>query len=90
VTIKLSSKGQIVLPARVRQQLALSTGDSFEVRVPSAGEEAGNVVLSPRKKRQPKMKIVADPLTGWPMLKGPPGTPKLTGALVKKFLADFP
>ena len=90
MTTKLSSKGQIVLPAKVRRQLALSAGDSFDIRVPTSGVEAGNLVLAPRKKRRPKMKIVTDPITGWPMLKGPPGTPKLTSAMVKKLLADFP
>ena len=90
MTIKLSSKGQIALPAKVRRQLALSVGDSITVTVESLGSTGGRVVLTPQRKTRPKMKIVTDPLTGWPVLKGPPGVPKLTSAMVKKLLADFP
>jgi hypothetical protein len=36
------------------------------------------------------MKLVTDPITGWLVLKGEPGTPRLTSEMVKQMLADFP
>jgi AbrB family looped-hinge helix DNA binding protein len=89
MTTRLSSKGQIVLPAAFRRKLALHPGDAIEMKmITDEGKES--ILLRPKPKKRPKMRIVEDPKTGWPVLKGPPGTPKLTTEMVKEMLADFP
>jgi AbrB family looped-hinge helix DNA binding protein len=89
MTTKLSTKGQVVLPASVRRRLALQAGDPLEISVEN-GDHGERIVIEPGAKRKGKWKIITDPLTGWPALKGPPGTPKLTSKRVKELLADFP
>jgi AbrB family looped-hinge helix DNA binding protein len=86
VTTKVSSKGQIVLPASVRRKLALQPGDALKIRL----ENGARIIIEREPTKRRKMKIVIDRVTGWPVLKGPPGTPKLTSAMVKEMLADFP
>ena len=89
MTTKLSSKGQIVLPSLVRKKLALEPGDSLDIQL-KLSESDPQIIITPRKPKRPKMRIITDPSTGWPVLKGPPGTPKLTSEMVKQMLADFP
>jgi AbrB family looped-hinge helix DNA binding protein len=89
VTTKLSSKGQIVLPASLRRKLAWQAGDALDITLEEGGKGA-RVVIASRQKRGGKWKIVTDPITQLPALKGPPGTPKLTSQMVKEMLADFP
>jgi AbrB family looped-hinge helix DNA binding protein len=89
MTTKVSSKGQVVLPAALRRQLDVRAGEEFEISVESAHGES-KIVMSRRVSKRPKMKIIVDPVTGLPALKGPPGMPKLTSAMVKEMLADFP
>lgn len=43
-TVTLSTKGQLVIPARIRGQLLLSPGSRLSIRV-----EAGAIVLKPEK-----------------------------------------
>ncbi len=42
--VRVSSKGQVVLPKRIREQLSIRQGDVFEVEL-----REGAVVLHPRK-----------------------------------------
>lgn len=60
MTTVLSKKGQIVLPAEVRKQLALSPGDDFEVLV----EDDQTIVL--RKITSPPNDGLVDLLTACP------------------------
>lgn len=82
---KISTKGQVVLPGPIRRRLGLQPGDPLEARV-----EGQNIVLTPKKKRKTKGKIVTDPLTGFPALTLGPGAPVLTHKEVKEMLSDFP
>jgi AbrB family looped-hinge helix DNA binding protein len=86
MTTIISSKGQVVLPVALRRKLALYPGDALDISV----EEGARIVMKRRPSRRRKMKIVTDPISGLPALKGPPGTPKLTSEMVKEMLADFP
>jgi len=85
VTTKISTKGQVVLPQAIRRKMNLRAGDLLEVRI-----EGERIVLTPRKKRSRKGRIVKDPLTGLPVLTAGPGAPKLTSKQVAEILADFP
>lgn len=84
MTTTLSSKGQVVLPRRVRAQLGLLPGMQFDVS--ASGEK---VVLVPRGPRG-KARLVRDRKTGLPTLVPPSGTPPMTREAVRAALADFP
>jgi AbrB family looped-hinge helix DNA binding protein len=85
VTTKISTKGQVVLPQAIRRKMNLRAGDLLEARI-----EGERIVLTPRKKRSGKGRIIKDPLTGLPVLTAGPGAPKLTSKQVAEILADFP
>jgi AbrB family looped-hinge helix DNA binding protein len=89
MTIKVSTKGGVMLPASLRRKLSLRAGDSLDVKLEDDVQGA-RIVMAPRRKKQGGWRIITDPVTGWPALKGPPGTPKLTTERVKELLADFP
>ena len=82
---KVSTKGQVVLPASVRRKLGLRAGDPLEVRTAN-----GSIVLTPKKRRSKKAAVSIDARTGLPMLKAKPGAPILTSKQVQEMLADFP
>jgi AbrB family looped-hinge helix DNA binding protein len=82
---KVSTKGQVVIPSRIRRKLGLQPGDSLEARV-----EGQQIVLTPRKVRLRKARIIRDPLTGLPVLTAGPKALKLTSTEVREILADFP
>jgi AbrB family looped-hinge helix DNA binding protein len=81
----VSTKGQVVVPSKIRRKLGLQPGDSLEARV-----EGHHIVLTPRKVRPRKARIIRDPVTGLPVLTAGPEAPKLTSAEVHEILADFP
>ena len=81
----LSTKGQVVVPGRIRRKLGLQPGDTLEARV-----EGQHIVLTPRKARPRKARIIQDSATGLPVLTAGPEAPKLTSAEVREILADFP
>jgi len=82
---KLSSKGQIVLPAPIRTRLGLTEGDSLEVTV-----EDGRVILTLEKQRRPEVRLATNPTTGLPVLLAPGSAPRLTSEQVAALLSGFP
>jgi AbrB family looped-hinge helix DNA binding protein len=82
---RVSTKGQVVLPSRIRRKLGLQAGDLLEARV-----EAGSVVLTPQRKRSQKTKIVTDPVTGLPVLSAGRDAPVLSSKQVEEILSEFP
>jgi AbrB family looped-hinge helix DNA binding protein len=81
----VSTKGQVVVPSRIRRKLGLQPGDSLEARI-----EGQHIILTPRKIRQRNARIIRDPITGLPVLTAGPKAPKLTSTEVREILADFP
>lgn len=81
----VSTKGQVVVPSGIRRKLRLQPGDSLEARI-----EGQEIVLTPRKVRPRKARIIRDPITGLPVLTAGAKAPKLTSAEVHEILADFP
>jgi len=63
----------------------LRAGDRLEAHV-----EGERIVLTPKKKRARKVRIVKNPVTGLPALTAGPGAPKLTSKEVAEILAEFP
>jgi len=82
---KLSTKGQVVLPGPIRRKLGLQAGDSLTATV-----QEGGILLKPQRKRGRKARIVADPITGLPVLTFGEGAPVLTSKQVREMLDEFP
>ncbi|MGH9741168.1 MAG: AbrB/MazE/SpoVT family DNA-binding domain-containing protein, partial [Candidatus Acidiferrum sp.] len=55
---KVSTKGQVVLPSRIRNKLGLRAGDPLDATI-----EGGRIVLTPRRARRKKTRIITDPDT---------------------------
>jgi AbrB family looped-hinge helix DNA binding protein len=85
VQTKVSRKGQVVIPSLIRKKLGLCPGDPLDAVI-----EDGRIVLTPRKRRSGKARIIKDPVTGFPVLTLGPNAPILTARQVKGILADFP
>lgn len=82
---KVSTKGQVVLPGPIRRRLGIRPGDPLDANI-----EEGRIVLTPRRKRSRPGKIVADPLTGLPVLRAGVDAPPLTSKEVAEILANLP
>jgi AbrB family looped-hinge helix DNA binding protein len=82
---KVSTRGQVVLPGPLRRRLDIRTGDCLDANV-----ENGSIILTPRSKRQHRVKFVTDPVTGLPALSAGPAAPPLTSREVEEILESFP
>jgi AbrB family looped-hinge helix DNA binding protein len=82
---KVSTKGQVVLPSRIRRRLGLQPGDSLDAEM-----EGERIILTPRRPRRGSARIVKDPVTGLPVLTAGADAAKLTSEQVREILADFP
>jgi AbrB family looped-hinge helix DNA binding protein len=82
---KISTKGQVVVPNRIRHKLNLQPGDTLEAKL-----EGRRIVLTPQRPRPRSARIVQDATTGLPVLRAGSDTPKLTSTQVRELLADFP
>jgi AbrB family looped-hinge helix DNA binding protein len=82
---RVSTKGQVVLPVPIRRQLGLRAGDPLDAKV-----HRGRIVLTPRRTRPQKVSIIADPLTGLPVLSAGPEAPPLSSKQVEEILSNFP
>ncbi len=81
----VSTKGQVVLPGPLRRRLGIRAGDRLD-----AGIEGGRIVLTPATRRPRKVRILADPVTGLPVLDAGPDSQKMTSREVREILASFP
>ena len=82
---KVSTKGQVVLPGPLRRRLGIRAGDPLEVNV-----ESGRIILTPIGDRSREARIIADPVTGLPVLSAGPDTPMLSSKDVEDILATLP
>ena len=82
---KVSTKGQVVLPRPIRRRLDLRPGDPLDANI-----EGGRIVLTPRRKRSYRARIVIDPVSGLPALSAGPDAPTLTSKDVEEILSNFP
>ena len=83
--MRLSTKGQVVLPGPVRRKLGLRPGDPLDVKA-----EGGRIVLTPRRTRSQKVSILLDPITGLPVLAAGPDAPPLSSKQVREILSTIP
>jgi len=85
VQAEASTKGQVVLSGPLRRRLGIRAGDPLEANI-----EGGRIVLTPPKKRPRQVKIVTDPITGFPVLSAGPEAPVLSSKEVEEILTNFP
>ena len=81
----VSTKGQVVLPGPLRRRLGIRAGDPLDANI-----EDGRIVLTPRKKRPRRVKIMTDPVTGLPVLSAGEDAPVLSSKEVEEILTTFP
>jgi AbrB family looped-hinge helix DNA binding protein len=82
---RVSSKGQIVLPAPLRRKLGIQAGDPLDIAI-----ERDRIVLKRASKPKYKARIVKDPITGFLAIDVGPDAPILTSEMVRELLVDFP
>ena len=83
---RLSSKGQVVLPAAARRRLGLLPGVEMEVAV-----ESDRLVLIPQAAPRPRFRQGISKMTGLPVLEAAGDAPPvLTSEQVAELLTDFP
>ena len=70
---------------RFAAELDIRPGDPLDANI-----EDGSIVLTPRKKRAHRAKLVTDPVTGLPALSAGPNAPTLSSKEVEEILANFP
>ena|ERR1700688_4818824 len=80
---KVSTKGQVVLPGPLRRRLDIRPGDPLDANI-----EDGRIVLTPRKKRSHRTKLVTDPVTGLPALSAGPNAPTMSSKEVEEILTS--
>lgn len=81
---RVSSKGQLVLPSRVRRKLGIVAGDSLVVRV-----ERGNVVLSTKGKRPRRARLATSRWTGLPVIEVSAQAGSVTSEVVEQLLGEL-
>ncbi len=82
---RVSTKGQVVLPSPIRRKLGLRAGDPLNADV-----EGGRIVLTPRRTRSLKVRILLDPITGLPALSAGSDALVLSSKQVREILSEFP
>ena len=81
--VTLSSKGQVVLPRKLRMQLRLKPGTKFTCKV-----EGRSIILAPEQSIREAPKLVTDAATGLRITQSPAGV-RVTSADVRAAMADF-
>jgi len=76
---RVSTKGQVVLPSPIRHKLGLRKGDPLNADV-----EGGRIVLTPRRTRSLKVRILLDPITGLPVLSAGSDAPVLSSKQIRE------
>jgi AbrB family looped-hinge helix DNA binding protein len=82
---RVSTKGQIILPAPLRRRLGLQAGDRLDIAV-----EQNRIILTQPSKPKYEARIVEDPITGFTSIDLGPDAPILTSEMVRELLVDFP
>jgi AbrB family looped-hinge helix DNA binding protein len=82
---RVSTKGQIVLPGPLRRRLGIRSGDPLDI-----GIEGQRIVLTMPSRRLRPARIIADPITGLPVLSAGPSAPVLSSKDVDEILSNFP
>jgi hypothetical protein len=82
---KVSTKGTSRSARAMRRRLDIRPGDPLDANI-----EDGGIVLTPRRKRPHRIKMVTDPVTELPALSAGPKAPTMSSKQVEEILANFP
>jgi bifunctional DNA-binding transcriptional regulator/antitoxin component of YhaV-PrlF toxin-antitoxin module len=85
MTTTLSSRGQVVLPRLARSRLGLVTGTKFDCEI--TGE---SILLKPRVPKASAPVYVKDKISGLRVAQVTKRETKVTSAMVRELLAEFP
>ena len=90
MNMRVTGDGQIALPEALLTRLGIRAGDTLKATVVS--EHGGpRILLTPQQPQEKyELKIITDPLTGWPVLSAGPNAPIMTSEDVAELLVDFP
>ena len=86
MTVTMSTKGQIVVPKKIRERAGIDAGDKLEISLAN-GQVQLRKVAKPQRHR---IKVKIDKATGFPYFDTPKGLPQVTDEWIKEQLADFP
>lgn len=86
MTVTMSTKGQIVVPKKIRQRAGLDAGDRLEISLENGAVQLRKTVEPPRH----HIKIRINKATGLPCFVVPKNAPPMTNEWVKEQLNDFP
>ena len=82
----LSSRGQVVLPQKIRNALHINAGDKMKCVV-----EGDSIILTPETPRVREPKFVTDALTGLTVVKARKDSTPVSTEYIQEFIdADFP
>ena len=85
MTTTLSSKGQVVLPQKVRSRLRLLPGAKFECEI-----QGDAILLKPQAPRMARTRHVIDEVSGLRVTKRTKTEARVTSDMVRAMLVDFP
>ena len=85
MTTTLSSKGQVVLPQKVRSRLRLVPGAKFECEI-----QGDIILLKPQAPRKTRTRHVLDEISGLRVTKRTKSGTRVTSDMVRAMLVDFP
>jgi AbrB family looped-hinge helix DNA binding protein len=88
--VLVTAYGHVALPKSLRVRLGIRAGDTLKATVVS--ENGGQrIVLTPERPQEKyELKIITDPLTGWPVSSAGPNAPIMTSENVAELLVRFP
>ena len=83
--IKVSSKGQVVLPLAARKKYQIQAGDTVQLVM-----KEDQMTLIPKKQKKRKWRMIKDSVTGRESVTFGPDAPIITHSEIRKLLEDFP
>ena len=82
-------EGSLALPESIRERMGVRAGDLLDARL-EPSDDVNRLLLTLSNAVAPALpegRIIADPLTGWPVLDFGPSAPELTNEQVLERLA---
>ena len=90
MNMRVTNDGQIALPEALLTKLGIRAGDTLKATV-ELENGSQRIVITPQLPQEKyELKIVTDPLTGWPVMSAGPEAPIMASEDVAELLVDFP
>ncbi len=85
MNVKLSSKGQLVLPSSIRNRFGFKPGEQLSIDV-----EGDKIIITRDPANKPKAYVSTDEETGLPLVCCEDKTSPITTEQINQLLVDFP